>query len=177
MPEYGTQVAPRDRWCIAAYIRALQLSQNATSAMFPPDKKFRQLHRSSAISATEPRFRRLRFRPPQPQKGSLNDHGHRQDDEVGPDGSARRADHSAEVACHWSNRRHCVGRRRFSRSRQLLFRVPDRFHVLAGPLARMHGHSYDVSPGRGAWGTVIRRILESGMMTLPLMFVLFIPYC
>src|ERR1700681_3536861 len=27
----------------------------------------------------------------------------------------------------------------------------------------------------GAWGTVVRRILESGMMTLPLMFVLFIP--
>lgn len=27
----------------------------------------------------------------------------------------------------------------------------------------------------GAWGTVIRRIVESGMMTLPLMFVLFIP--
>src|SRR5271167_4023217 len=27
----------------------------------------------------------------------------------------------------------------------------------------------------GAWGTVIRRILESGMMTLPLMFLLFIP--
>jgi hypothetical protein len=27
----------------------------------------------------------------------------------------------------------------------------------------------------GAWGTVIRRILESGMMTLPLMFVLFVP--
>jgi hypothetical protein len=27
----------------------------------------------------------------------------------------------------------------------------------------------------GAWGTAIRRILESGMMTLPLMFVLFIP--
>ena len=27
----------------------------------------------------------------------------------------------------------------------------------------------------GAWGTVIRRLLESGMMTLPLMFVLFIP--
>ncbi|MGA9505887.1 MAG: hypothetical protein WBV31_15705, partial [Terriglobales bacterium] len=27
----------------------------------------------------------------------------------------------------------------------------------------------------GAWGTVIRRTLESGMMTLPLMFVLFVP--
>lgn len=32
MPEYGTQVSARDRWCIAAYIRALQLSQNASSA-------------------------------------------------------------------------------------------------------------------------------------------------
>ncbi|MGO8985885.1 MAG: hypothetical protein ACLPHI_05890 [Terriglobales bacterium] len=27
----------------------------------------------------------------------------------------------------------------------------------------------------GAWGTVIRRMLESGMMTLPLMFILFVP--
>ncbi len=32
MPDYAAQVEPRDRWCIAAYIRALQLSQNATSA-------------------------------------------------------------------------------------------------------------------------------------------------
>ncbi|MGO8985884.1 MAG: c-type cytochrome [Terriglobales bacterium] len=35
MPEYGTQVTPRDRWCIATYIRALQLSQNATRADVP----------------------------------------------------------------------------------------------------------------------------------------------
>jgi mono/diheme cytochrome c family protein len=39
MPEYGTQVAPRDRWCIAAYIRALQLSQAATSADIPQGQK------------------------------------------------------------------------------------------------------------------------------------------
>ena len=39
MPEYGTQVAPRDRWCIAAYIRALQLSQGATSADIPMGQK------------------------------------------------------------------------------------------------------------------------------------------
>jgi mono/diheme cytochrome c family protein len=32
MPDYASQVAPRDRWCIAVYIRALQLSQSATSA-------------------------------------------------------------------------------------------------------------------------------------------------
>jgi mono/diheme cytochrome c family protein len=35
MPDYAAQVAPRDRWCIAAYIRALQLSQNATLADVP----------------------------------------------------------------------------------------------------------------------------------------------
>jgi mono/diheme cytochrome c family protein len=32
MPDYTTQIAPRDRWCIVAYIRALQLSQNATQS-------------------------------------------------------------------------------------------------------------------------------------------------
>jgi mono/diheme cytochrome c family protein len=32
MPDYAAQIPPRDRWCIVAYIRALQLSQNATSA-------------------------------------------------------------------------------------------------------------------------------------------------
>jgi mono/diheme cytochrome c family protein len=40
MPEYGSQVAPRDRWCIAAYIRALQLSQNATIADVPSGQDF-----------------------------------------------------------------------------------------------------------------------------------------
>ena len=32
MPSYAEQIPPRDRWCIVAYIRALQLSQNATQA-------------------------------------------------------------------------------------------------------------------------------------------------
>jgi hypothetical protein len=32
MPDYAGQIPPRDRWCIVAYIRALQLSQNATVA-------------------------------------------------------------------------------------------------------------------------------------------------
>ena len=30
MPDYATQVQPRDRWAIVAYIRALQLSQQAS---------------------------------------------------------------------------------------------------------------------------------------------------
>ena len=35
MPPYGTMIPPRDRWAIVAYIRALQLSQNATVADVP----------------------------------------------------------------------------------------------------------------------------------------------
>ncbi len=30
MPDYAAQLTPQDRWAVAAYIRALQLSQNAT---------------------------------------------------------------------------------------------------------------------------------------------------
>ena len=36
MPDYAEQVPAADRWAIAAYIRALQLSQNATQADVPP---------------------------------------------------------------------------------------------------------------------------------------------
>jgi mono/diheme cytochrome c family protein len=36
MPEYASQVPPRDRWAIVAYIRALQLSQNASMAADVP---------------------------------------------------------------------------------------------------------------------------------------------
>jgi mono/diheme cytochrome c family protein len=32
MQDYSSQISPRDRWCIVAYIRALQLSQHATVA-------------------------------------------------------------------------------------------------------------------------------------------------
>ena len=35
MPDYASQITPADRWAIAAYIRALQLSQNATQADVP----------------------------------------------------------------------------------------------------------------------------------------------
>ena len=35
MPEYASQVAPADRWAIVAYIRALQLSQNAKQSDAP----------------------------------------------------------------------------------------------------------------------------------------------
>jgi mono/diheme cytochrome c family protein len=39
MPSYAAQIEPQDRWAIAAYIRALQLSQNATLNDVPPDRR------------------------------------------------------------------------------------------------------------------------------------------
>jgi hypothetical protein len=35
MPDYASQIPPHDRWDIIAYIRALQLSQNATVSDVP----------------------------------------------------------------------------------------------------------------------------------------------
>jgi mono/diheme cytochrome c family protein len=39
MPDYRSQISPRDRWAIVAYIRALQLSQNASMANVPAGQK------------------------------------------------------------------------------------------------------------------------------------------
>ena len=39
MPSYATEVPPQDRWAIIAYIRALQLSQNATIEDVPQDRR------------------------------------------------------------------------------------------------------------------------------------------
>ena len=39
MPDYASQIPPRDRWAIVAYIRALQLSQDATTADVPAGQK------------------------------------------------------------------------------------------------------------------------------------------
>jgi mono/diheme cytochrome c family protein len=39
MPQYKQQIPPRDRWAIAAYIRALQLSQHFAAQDLPDDMK------------------------------------------------------------------------------------------------------------------------------------------
>ena len=40
MSDYASQIPPRDRWSIVAYIRALQLSQSATRADVPAGQAF-----------------------------------------------------------------------------------------------------------------------------------------
>lgn len=44
MPDYAAQLTPEDRWAVAAYIRALQLSQNAKAADVPAGKHVEDLH-------------------------------------------------------------------------------------------------------------------------------------
>jgi hypothetical protein len=39
MYSYASRVPPEDRWAIIAYIKALQLSQNATLDDVPPDQR------------------------------------------------------------------------------------------------------------------------------------------
>jgi mono/diheme cytochrome c family protein len=39
MPDYAAQIALKDRWAVVAYVRALQLSQNATLADVPPEAR------------------------------------------------------------------------------------------------------------------------------------------
>jgi Cytochrome C oxidase, cbb3-type, subunit III len=48
MPDYAPQIPPQDRWDIVAYVRALQLSQNATMADVPSGQK---------IPSEPPKFR------------------------------------------------------------------------------------------------------------------------
>ncbi len=44
MPDYKAQVTPEDRWAIAAYIRALQLSQNAKTTDVPAGAQVENLN-------------------------------------------------------------------------------------------------------------------------------------
>jgi mono/diheme cytochrome c family protein len=50
MPDYRAQIAPRDRWAIAAYIRALQLSQHAAQSDIPAEDRPKLSQPASAPS-------------------------------------------------------------------------------------------------------------------------------
>jgi cytochrome c553 len=50
MPDYAAQLTPADRWAVVAYIKALQLSQNATQADVPAGEHVESL---SSIAESE----------------------------------------------------------------------------------------------------------------------------
>ena len=53
MPDYAAQVAPQDRWAIVAYIKALQLSQNAKSSDAAPGADIESLANIAAREGVE----------------------------------------------------------------------------------------------------------------------------
>jgi mono/diheme cytochrome c family protein len=54
MYSYASRVAPEDRWAIIAYIRALQLSQNATLADVPPEQRAQLQAQGAAVPPNSP---------------------------------------------------------------------------------------------------------------------------
>jgi hypothetical protein len=52
MADYAAQVAPRDRWAIAAYIRVLQFSQQASLQEVPPEHR-QELNGTAAVARQE----------------------------------------------------------------------------------------------------------------------------
>ncbi|MGB8261426.1 MAG: cytochrome c [Terracidiphilus sp.] len=56
MPDYATQIAPADRWAVAAYIRALQLSQSATLEDLPTGARPKSLKEVAAERGVPERF-------------------------------------------------------------------------------------------------------------------------
>jgi len=56
MPDYAAQITPQDRWAIAAYIRALQLSQNAKQSDVPAGQHVEDLHQIANEQGMPPGF-------------------------------------------------------------------------------------------------------------------------
>jgi mono/diheme cytochrome c family protein len=53
MPDYAAQIAPADRWAIAAYVRTLQFSQHAPASALSADERA-ELDRSLGPAAAAP---------------------------------------------------------------------------------------------------------------------------
>ena len=56
MPEYASQLTPEDRWAVTAYIRALQLSQNAKGGDIASGGHVEDLHRIAEAEGMPPGF-------------------------------------------------------------------------------------------------------------------------
>ncbi len=71
MYSYAARIPPRDRWCIAAYLRALQLGQRAKLDQLPAEdrQKLRELDRAEAEAKAEARTQSQSETPSEPAEG------------------------------------------------------------------------------------------------------------
>jgi mono/diheme cytochrome c family protein len=56
MPDYSAQLTPEDRWAVAAYVRALQLSQNAKQGDIAAGGHVQDLHSIAKDAGMQPGF-------------------------------------------------------------------------------------------------------------------------
>ena len=163
MYSYAARIPVRHRWAIAAYIRTLQYSQDASPEDLTPDE------RKSLAEADRPG-------PPNPVEQQEPGRGQ----EMNPNGTLLPLVHRirgralivglAGAALMLAGRlRRPTLRRNFDRA--YLFSFVFWFGISLGSLALLMLHRQL----GGAWGFLIRRPLEAGAMTLPLMLALFVP--
>ena len=158
MPDYKQQVPPRDRWAIAAYIRALQLSQH-----FPVNDKLTgrdapaEKQRDQAPAAEASREGNHDGHPPRPSPLEELEPLQRWSLGVGV---------AVLAVCILGA---LVDADQFFRAylAAYLFYLG----IAHGSLAILMVYHLT----GGAWGFLIRNILEAGMRTLPLLAALFVP--
>ena len=155
MQDYASQVPVADRWAIAAYIRALQLSQRATLADVPANRRAR------ARSPGCPRRRRRARR-------TLNVEQTSQPARRRPRGPAQARADGRGVGLVLCAIGFVVDRDHFFRSWLVAFLLF--LGISLGSMALMMIQHLC----GGAWG-VFRRVFEASSRTLPLMAVLFLP--
>ena len=120
MPDYASQIAPRDRWAIVAYIRALQLSQDATAADVPAGQKvpseppqFEELGSGATLPVVETK--------PAARGAEMSTAPHEQ---TRPDGAAGGENHPTALVDGRPGFRSDRGRRRMASARPIFPRLP-----------------------------------------------------
>jgi hypothetical protein len=73
MPDYAAQLTPADRWAVVAYIKALQLSQNATRADVASGAQVQTLEDIAKSEGLSPNFAEDWVLPPTAIHGTPDD--------------------------------------------------------------------------------------------------------
>ena len=155
MPSYGAQIPVRDRWAIVGYLRALQASQH-----FPEAKLTDEMRRRAVRSRTRPPRQEEQRREQQCFSRSRRSAARWQRSVAL--GGVRRPDASAPSARPFSP----VPFFRAYLAAYLFY-----LGIALGSMVLLMVYHLT----GGSWGFLIRRILEAGMRTLPLLAVLFLP--
>ena len=154
MPSYASRVEPDDRWRIAAYIRVLQLSQNATLEDVPADQRS-QIDKGPVT-------------PPITARSCTMT--------AADSAIERRSGNGSEGRCWWALPARCW------RSPAFFWTASSSCAPISSAICTGSGWRLGClgillmhHTVGGKWGMMIRRMCEAGARTLPYMIILLIP--